>query len=45
MITANTDNDKLMELLNVIMEEFYEVLHYDIYGSVKKIGERMSWIS
>ena len=45
MITADTDNDKLMELLNVLMDEFYEVLHYDIYGSVKKIGERMSWIS
>lgn len=45
MVTADTDNDKLMELLNVLMDEFYEVLHYDIYGFVKKIGERMSWIS
>lgn len=45
MITADTDDDKLMKLLNVLMDEFYEVLHYDIYGSVKKIGERMSWIS
>ena len=44
-VTADTDNGKLMELLNVLMDEFYDVLHYDIYASVKKLGERMSWIS
>ena len=44
-VTADTDNRKLMELLNVLMDEFYDVLHYDIYASVKKLGERMSWIS
>lgn len=43
-VSADTDNEKLMELLNVLMNEFYDVLHYDIYASVKKIGERMSWI-
>jgi hypothetical protein len=44
-VSANTDNDELMRLLNVLMNEFYNVLHYDIYASVKKLGERMSWIS
>lgn len=44
-ITADTDNNKLMELLNVLMDEFYDVLHDNIYASVKKLGERMSWIS
>ena len=44
-VSADTDNDELMTLLHVLMEEFYDVLHYDIYASVKKLGERMSWIS
>ena len=43
-VTADTDNEKLMELLNVLMVEFYNVLHYDIYASVKKLGETMSFI-
>ena len=45
MVKADTDNDELMLLLHVLMNEFYEVLHYDIHASVKKLGERMSWIS
>ena len=45
MVTADTDDDELMMLLHVLMEEFYDVLHDDIYASVKKLGERMSWIS
>lgn len=44
-IPAETDDDELMRLLNVLMKEFYNVLHYDIYASVKKLGERMSWVS
>ena len=45
MVTADTGNEKLMELLNILMDEFYNVLHYDTCCSVKKLGERMSWIS
>ena len=44
-VTADTDNGKLVKLLNVLMDEFYDVLHYNIYASVKKLGERMSWFS
>lgn len=44
-ISADTDNEELMRLLGILMDEFYDVLHYDISTSVKKLGERMSWIS
>ena len=44
-VSADTDDDELMALLHILMTEFYDVLHYDIYASVKKLGERMSWIS
>lgn len=44
-VNANTDKDRLYELLNVLMDEFYEILHYDIHSSVKRLAERMSWIS
>ena len=44
-VSANTDNDELMALLHILMEEFYDVLHHDIYASIKKLAERMSWIS
>ena len=44
-VSANTDNEELMALLHILMEEFYDALHDNIYTSVKKLGERMSWIS
>lgn len=44
-VSADTDNDELMRMLGILMDEFYEVLHDNIYASVKKLGERMSWIS
>lgn len=44
-VSADTDNEELMRLLEILMNEFYEVLHNDIHASVKKLGERMSWIS
>lgn len=44
-VVADTEKDELMEKLNILMDEFYAVLHDDIHASVKKLGERMSWIS
>lgn len=44
-VSADMDNKELMRLLEILMNEFYEVLHDDIHASVKKLGERMSWIS
>ena len=44
-VTAETDDGELMRMLRILMSEFYNVLHHDIYASVKKLGERMSWIS
>lgn len=44
-VPADTDREELMRLLGILMDEFYEVLHDDIHASVKKLGERMSWVS
>ena len=44
-VSADTDNETLMKLLNVLMRNFYDVLHDDINASVKKLAERMSWIN
>jgi hypothetical protein len=43
-VSADTDNDELLRLLNILLNEFYNALHDDTSVSVKKLGERMSWI-
>lgn len=43
-VSADKDNEYLMVLLNLLMHEFYDVLHDNIYHSVKKLAEAMSWI-
>ena len=43
-VSADTDNETLMKLLEILMRQFYDVLHYDINASVKKLAETMSWI-
>lgn len=45
LVSADISEEKMTDLLNVLMNEFYNVLHKNIYASVKKLGERMSWIS
>ena len=45
LVSADTEKEKLQELLNMLMDEFYAVLHDDIHASVKKLGERLSHIS
>lgn len=44
-VSADTDNETLMKLLKILMRNFYDVLHYDINSSVKKLAEAMSWIN
>ena len=44
LVPADTDKEYLMKLLEILMDEFYDVLHDNIDSSVKKLAERMSWI-
>ena len=43
LVAANENDDRLWDLLNMLMDEFYKVLHHNIYASVKKLGEKLSW--
>lgn len=44
-IPASSDKEYLEKILNILFNEFYEVLHNNPLNSVKKLGERLSWIN
>lgn len=44
-VTADTSEEDLKAMLEVLMNEFYNALHNQHDTSVKKLGEQMSWIS
>ena len=44
-LEADADEEKMDKCLEILMNEFYDVLHDNPEISVKKLGERLSWIS
>ena len=43
-VAADTDTNTLNKLLNILLAEFYNILHDNPEASVKKLSERLSWI-
>ena len=43
-ITADTPDESLDRVLDILLYEFWNVLHSDPEASVKKLGEALSWI-
>ena len=45
LVPFDTDMDVLVDKLRIIYKEYADALYSDPYASVKKLGERLSWIS